>query len=230
MLGPMPAHQDSKQAAAPTGLPELSANMAVDSLLQAAAIRAGAGAGLGLILDGIPLLKPFVPARLRRAASSLGGETVQRELVRRVYAHHGLRPARWEVEAVLAVARSHAAFTPLASRGGLQALLGAWLPAAVSGPLLRYTPIQPLVSKVAGSVAATWAAGRYADGVCKLRRTGADWLPAPAARALRLAPGKLREWSGEALQLVLPPLDLAARWVSAGAAKNGRGRGERKTR
>lgn len=189
--------------------------MAVDSLLQAAAVRAGVGAGLGLILDGIPLLKPFVPARLRRAASSLGEDAVQRDLVRRVYTQHGLKPARWEVEAVLAVARTHGALTPLASRGGLQALLGAWLPAAVSGPLLRYTPIEPLISRVARAIAATWAAGRYADGVCKLRRTGADWLPAPAARALRLAPRKLRDWSGEALALVLPPLSLGSRWLGS---------------
>jgi hypothetical protein len=198
-------------AQAPAVLPQLSDNMAIDSLLHAAAVRAGVGAGLGLVLEGIPLLKPFVPARLKRAASSLGADQVQRELVRKVYAQHDLKPARWEIDAVLAVAQSQGVMTPLATRAGLQSLLSAWLPSAVVKPLLRYTPTEALVGQTARAVASTWAAGRYADGVCKLRRAGADWLPAPVTRALKLTPSKLRDWSGEALSLMLPPLELAGR-------------------
>lgn len=200
---------DSDQA--PAELPHLSDDMAIDSLLHAAAVRAGVGAGLGLVLDGIPLLKPFVPARLKRAASSLGADQVQRELVRKVYARHDLKPARWEIDAVLAVAQSQGVMTPLATRAGLQSLLSVWLPSAVVKPLLRYTPTEALVGQTARAVASTWAAGRYADGVCKLRRAGADWLPAPVTRALKLTPAKLRDWSGEALSLMLPPLELAGR-------------------
>ncbi len=198
-------------------LPRLSEDMATDGLLHAAAVRAGVGAGLGLVLEGIPLLKPLVPARLKRAASSLGADQVQRDLVRKVYARHGLRPARWEIDAVLAVAQSQGVLTPLATRNGLRALLGAWLPNALVRPLLRYTPLDALVGQTARAVASTWAAGRYADGVCKLRRAGADWLPAPVARALKLAPGKLLDWSGEALSLMLPPLQLAGRLLQPGA-------------
>lgn len=210
-------------------LPHLSDDMAIDSLLHAAAVRAGVGAGLALVLDGIPLLKPFVPTRLKRAASSLGADQVQRELVRKVYARHGLTPARWEIDAVLAVAQSQAVMTPLATRSGLQALLDAWLPRAVVGPLLRHTPIESLVGQTTRAVASTWAAGRYADGVCKLRRAGADWLPAPVTRALKLTPGKLRDWSGEALSLMLPPLELANRWLQFASAPEAAGKARKPT-
>ena len=67
-------------------------------------------------------------------------------------------------------------------------------------------------SASARAVAATWAAGRYADSVCRLRKAGADWLPAPLNDALSLAPSKLKRWSAEALALALPPLRLAKTW------------------
>ncbi len=102
--------------------------------------------------------------------------------------------------------------TPLASQSGLQSVLRAWVPDRLSSPLIRYTPLEPLVTATAKAVAATWAAGRYADSVCRLRRAGADWLPAPLAQALNLAPSKLRQWSVEALSLALPPLRFATSW------------------
>jgi hypothetical protein len=61
-------------------------------------------------------------------------------------------------------------------------------------------------------VATTWAAGRYADAVCRVRKAGMDWLPAPLGEALEIAPGKLRDFSAEALTMALPPLKLAAAW------------------
>jgi hypothetical protein len=39
-----------------------------------------------------------------------------------------------------------------------------------------------------------------------------DWLPAPLGEALEIAPGKLRDFSAEALTMALPPLKLAAAW------------------
>lgn len=206
---------------APPEVPTLSQDMAIDGLLHAAAVKAGAGAALRVILDTLPLLKPLIPARVAKMAQSLEPERVQRELIRTVYARHGLKPAGWELEGMLAVAQSQGVMTPLATRAGIQAMLASWLPRALSEPLLRYTMLDPLVTATARGVAATWAAGRYADGVCKLRRAGADWLPAPVAGMLRLTPAKLREWSGEALALALPPLKLAAAWgrPAAGARR-----------
>jgi hypothetical protein len=61
-------------------------------------------------------------------------------------------------------------------------------------------------------VATTWAAGRYADAVCRVRKAGMDWLPAPLGEALEIAPAKLRDFSAEALTMALPPLKLAAAW------------------
>lgn len=182
----------------------------IEPMLHAACVRAGAGAALNVGLDRLPLLKPFVPAQIRRAGSTESAEDIQRKLVQSIYRRYQLKPAGWEVEAVLAVAQTQAVLSPLATREGLRGLLNGWLPTAVSTPLMRYTPLEPLVTATVRAVAATWAAGRYADSVCRLRKAGADWLPAPLAGALNLAPSKLRDWSAEALALAMPPLKLAS--------------------
>ncbi len=194
--------------ATPSKSPTLDAG--IEPMLHAACVKAGAGAALQVGLDRVPLLKPFLPATLRRAGSSESAEDIQRKLVQAIYRRYQLKPAGWEVEGVLAVAQTQAVLSPLATREGLRSLLSGWLPTAVSTPLMRYTPLEPLVTATVRAVAATWAAGRYADSVCRLRKAGADWLPAPLAGALKLAPSKLREWSTEALSLALPPLKLAS--------------------
>jgi hypothetical protein len=132
--------------------------------------------------------------------------------VKEIYSRYHVRPADWEIEGILAVAQSQSVLTPLASQAGLASMLRTWMPQQLSNPIIRYTPLEPLVTATAKAVAATWAAGRYADSVCRLRRAGADWLPAPLAQALNLAPSKLRQWSAEALNLALPPLRLATTW------------------
>ncbi len=182
----------------------------IEPMLHAACVKAGAGAALQVGLDRVPLLKPFLPSTLRHAGSSESAEDTQRKLVQAIYRRYKLKPAGWEVEGVLAVAQTQAVLSPLATREGLRTLLSGWLPSAVSTPLMRYTPLEPLVTATVRAVAATWAAGRYADSVCRLRKAGADWLPAPLAGALNLAPSKLRAWSTEALSLALPPLRLAS--------------------
>ena len=188
----------------------LALDAGIEPMLHAACVKAGAGAALQVGLDRVPLLKPFLPTTLRRVGSSESAEDIQRKLVQAIYRRYQLKPAGWEVEGVLAVAQTQAVLTPLATREGLRSLLNGWLPTAVSTPLMRYTPLEPLVTATVRAVAATWAAGRYADSVCRLRKAGADWLPAPLAGALNLAPSKLRAWSTEALSLALPPLKLAS--------------------
>ena len=192
----------------PNKTPALDAG--IEPMLHAACVKAGAGAALQVGLDRVPLLKPFLPVTIRRAGSSESAEDIQRKLVQAIYRSYKLKPAGWEVEGVLAVAQTQAVLSPLATREGLRSLLSGWLPTAVSAPLMRYTPLEPLVTATVRAVAATWAAGRYADSVCRLRKAGADWLPAPLAGALNLAPSKLRAWSTEALSLALPPLKLAS--------------------
>jgi hypothetical protein len=182
----------------------------IETALHTACVKAGAGAALQVGLDRLPFLKPFVPTALRRAGSSETAEEIQRRLVQSIYRRYGLKPAGWEIEAVMAVAQTQAVMTPLATREGLKSLLRTWLPDTLSRPLMRYTPLEPLVTATVGAVAVTWAAGRYADSVCRLRKAGADWLPAPLAGALNLAPATLKAWSAEALSMAMPPLKLAA--------------------
>jgi hypothetical protein len=184
----------------------------IETALHTTCVKAGAAAALLVAVERLPLLKPFLPKPISRAARSDAPERLQRMLVKDIYARHGVRPAAWEVEGILAVAQTQSTLTPLATQEGLDSILRIWLPRSMVAPLLRYTPLQPLVTATAKAVAATWAAGRYADSVCRLRKAGADWLPAPLHDALNLAPAKLRNWSAEALTLALPPLRLAKAW------------------
>ncbi len=184
----------------------------IEPLLHAACVKAGAAAALQVALDRLPMLKPFLPKAITHAARGDAPERIQRLLVKEIYLRYHVRPAAWEIEGILAVAASQSVLTPLASQAGLESLLRAWMPSRLSSPLMRYTPLEPLVGATAKAVAATWAAGRYADSVCRLRRAGADWLPAPLAQAMDMAPATLRKWSAEALNLALPPLRMATNW------------------
>ena len=184
----------------------------IETALHTACVKAGAAAVLQVALDRLPMLKPFLPRAIAHAGRGDAPERIQRLLVKEIYFRYQVRPAGWEIEGILAVAQTQSVLTPLATQEGLKAVLRAWVPDSVSSPLIRYTPLEPLVTASAKAVAATWAAGRYADSVCRLRRAGADWLPAPLAGAMNLAPSKLRSWSAEALTLALPPLRLATSW------------------
>jgi len=184
----------------------------VETALHTACVKAGAAAALQVALDRLPLMKPFLPRAVTDAGRGDAPERIQRLLVKQIYARYKIKPAGWELEGILAVAQTQSVMTPLASQEGLKAVLRAWVPDSLSSPLIRYTPLEPLITATAKAVAATWAAGRYADSVCRLRRAGADWLPAPLSDALNLAPTTLRRWSAEALTLALPPLRLATTW------------------
>lgn len=181
----------------------------IEAMLHGACVRAGAGAAMQVALDRLPLLRPLLPSGLRFVGSRESAQATQRALVEEIYRRYSLKPAAWEVEGVLAVAQTQAVLSPLATREGLRGLLRGWLPDALSGPLMRYTPLEPLVTATVRAVAETWAAGRYADSVCRLRKAGADWLPKPLASALNMAPSTLKAWSAEALSLAMPPLKLA---------------------
>lgn len=184
----------------------------VETILHGACVKAGAAAVLQVALDRLPMLKPFLPRAITNAARGDAPERIQRLLVKEIYTRYQVKPAGWEIEGILAVAQTQSVLTPLATQAGLQSVLRTWVPDRLSSPLIRYTPLEPLVTASAKAIAATWAAGRYADSVCRLRRAGADWLPAPLADALSLAPAKLRRWSAEALTLALPPLRFATSW------------------
>lgn len=184
----------------------------IETLLHTSCVKAGAAAALQISVERLPLLKPFLPAPISRAARGDAPERIQRLLVKEIYSRYRLKPAGWEIEGILAVAQTQSVLTPLATQEGLYAVLKAWLPKPFIIPLMRYTPLEPLVTACSKAIAATWAAGRYADSVCRLRKAGADWLPAPLADALQMAPSTLKSWSAEALALALPPLKFATSW------------------
>jgi len=191
----------------------------IETALHTACVKAGAAAALQVSLERLPLLKPFLPRPITNAARGDAPEGLKGRLIKETSSRYRPKPAGWEVEGILAVAQTQSVLTPLASQEGLRSVLRTWLPDRISSPLVRYTPLEPLVTATAKAVAATWAAGRYADSVCRLRKAGADWLPAPLADALNLAPAKLRRWSAEALALALPPLRFASAWGPLAAAK-----------
>ncbi len=184
----------------------------IETLLHTSCVKAGAAAALQIAVERLPLLKPFLPAPITRAARGDAPERIQRLMVKEIYARYRLKPAGWEIEGILAVAQTQSVLTPLATQEGLYAVLKAWLPKPLIIPLMRYTPLEPLVTACSKAIAATWAAGRYADSVCRLRKAGSDWLPAPLAEALQMAPSTLKSWSAEALALALPPLKFATEW------------------
>jgi len=184
----------------------------IETLLHTSCVKAGAAAALQVAVERLPLLKPFLPAPITRAARGDAPERIQRLMVKEIYSRYRLKAAGWEVEGILAVAQTQSVLTPLATQEGLYAVLKAWLPKPMVIPLMRYTPLEPLVTACSKAIAATWAAGRYADSVCRLRKAGSDWLPAPLAEALQMAPSTLKSWSAEALALALPPLKFATNW------------------
>jgi hypothetical protein len=184
----------------------------IETLLHTSCVKAGAAAALQVSVERMPLLKPFLPSTITRAARGDAPERIQRLLVKEIYSRYRLKAANWEIEAILAVAQTQSVLTPLATQEGLYSVLKAWLPKPFVIPLMRYTPLEPLVTASSKAIAATWAAGRYADAVCRLRKAGSDWLPAPLADALQMAPSTLKTWSAEALALALPPLKFATEW------------------
>lgn len=190
----------------------------IETLLHTSCVKAGAAAALQVSVERLPLLKPFLPAPITHAARGDAPERIQRLLVKEIYSRYRLKPAGWEIEGILAVAQTQSVLTPLATQEGLYAVLKVWLPKPLVIPLMRYTPLEPLVTACSKAVAATWAAGRYADSVCRLRKAGADWLPAPLADALQMAPSTLKSWSAEALALALPPFKIATNWGRRAAA------------
>jgi len=159
----------AKRAQAPAPPP---ADPRIEPILHAACVRAGAAAALQVALDRLPMLKPFLPRAITHHARGDAPERIQRLLVKEIYARYEVRPAAWELEGILAVAASQSVLTPLASQAGLASMMRAWMPEQLSNPIIRYTPLEPLVTATARAVAATWAAGRYADSVWRRLAAG----------------------------------------------------------
>ena len=58
----------------------------IETLLHASCVKAGAAAALQVAVERLPLLKPFLPAPITRAARGDAPERIQRLLVKEIYA------------------------------------------------------------------------------------------------------------------------------------------------
>ena len=124
----------------------------IEARLHADCVKAGAAAALQVTLDRLPMMKPFLPRAVTNAGRGDAPERIQRLLIKEIYARYQVKPAAWEIEGILAVAQTQSVLTPLASQEGLKSVLRAWVPDSLASPLIRYTPLEPLVTATAKAV------------------------------------------------------------------------------
>lgn len=176
----------------------------VELTLHSACVKAGAYALAHRVIGALPLAKPFLAPSLRKNLSGNTPAKIQARLIRDIYRRHGLKPANWEIAAILAVAD---AGTPrLLDGAAIERRLRRSLGETASRWLMRLAPLAQWAPELLAEVARTWAIGRYADSVGRVRRLGSDWLPAPLSKNLKLPAGLLWNWSEEAFELALPAL------------------------
>ena len=176
----------------------------VEIALHSACVKAGAYAIAHSIIDRFPLARPFLAKAIQSNLNDNSPAKIQRQLIRDIYRQHGLKPAKWEVSAIIAVAETSS--NQLLDTKALERRLRQTLGATASKWLLKFAPLAQWAPDLLASVACTWAIGRYADSVCRIRKIGSDWLPAPLAKNLTLPANVLWNWTEEAFGLALPVL------------------------
>ncbi|MFM6988323.1 MAG: hypothetical protein ACKOXG_06585 [Arenimonas sp.] len=176
----------------------------VELVLHTACVKAGAYALAHRVIRALPLAKPFLAPSLRKNLSGNTPAKIQARLIRDIYRRYGLKPANWEIAAILAVAD---AGTPqLLDGAAIERRLRRSLGETASRWLMRLAPLAQWAPELLAEVARTWAIGRYADSVGRVRKLGSDWLPAPLSKNLKLPASLLWNWSEEAFELALPAL------------------------
>ena len=76
----------------------------VELVLHTACVKAGAYALAHRVIRALPLAKPFLASSLRKNLSGNTPAKIQVRLIRDIYRRYGLKPANWEIAAILAVA------------------------------------------------------------------------------------------------------------------------------
>lgn len=176
----------------------------VELVLHTACVKAGAYALGHRVIRALHLAKPFLAPSLRKNLIGNTPAKIQTRLIRDIYRRHGLKPANWEIAAILAVA--DAGMPHLQDGKAIERRLCRILGETAGRWLLRLAPLALWGPELLTVVARTWAIGRYADSVGRVRKLGSDWLPAPLAKNLKLPAGLLWSWSEEAFELALPAL------------------------
>jgi uncharacterized protein YneF (UPF0154 family) len=176
----------------------------VEIILHAACVKAGTYAIAGGILARLPLAKPFVAKPILASLSKNNPLKIQKQLIRDIYKQHGLKPANWEISAIIAVAESST--QQLVDFSRIERRIKKTLGQTMGNWLLKIAPLTQWAPEIISVVAKTWAIGRYADSVGRIRKLGSDWLPAPLAKNLKLPADLLWNWTEEAFELAMPIL------------------------
>ncbi len=176
----------------------------IEIALHAACVKAGTYAIAHSIIDRFPLARPFLAKSIQSNLNDNSPAKIQKQLIRDVYRRHGLKPAKWEISAIIAVAETSS--NQLLDIKALENRLRRTLGDTASKWLLKFAPLAQWAPDLLAAVAQTWAIGRYADSVCRIRKIGSDWLPAPLAKNLKLPANILWTWTEEAFGLALPVL------------------------
>lgn len=174
----------------------------VELSLHTACVKAGSyciGEG---IVKRFPLAKPFLAKPLQESMTRNKTINIQKQLVRTIYKQHDLKPAAWEISAIIAVASTGA--NQFIDFKSVEQRVKKTMGNTVGKLILKYAPLSQWLPELITVVAHTWAIGRYADSVCRIRKLGSSWLPAPLAKSLQLPKNILWSWTEEAFNLALP--------------------------
>lgn len=174
----------------------------VELTLHTACVKAGAYCIANGIIQRFPLAKPFLAKSLQETLTRNKTATIQKQLIKEIYKQHALKPAAWETSAIIAVASTSA--NQLIDFKNLEQRITKATGKTIGNIVLKYAPLSQWAPELISVVAQTWAIGRYADSVCRIRKIGSNWLPAPLAKSLRLPKNILWSWTEEAFTLALP--------------------------
>ncbi len=184
--------------------PSLSKTGKIEITLHSACVKAGAYAIAASIIERLPLARPFLAKPIQTNINDNSPLKIQKQLIRDIYRLHSIKPAKWEISAIIAVAETSA--NQIIDSKAIERRMRQTLGVTASKWLLKFAPLAQWAPELMATVAQTWAIGRYSDSVCRIRKIGSDWLPAPLAKNLKLPANILWSWTEEAFDLALPVL------------------------
>jgi len=174
----------------------------IELTLHTSCVKAGAYSIAQGVIRRFPLAKPFLAKPVKDSLDKNSVEKIQKQLIKDIYKHHGIKPASWEISAIIAVAGTSA--NQFIDFRNIELKLKQSIGDTAGKLVLKFAPLSQWAPEVVAVLAHTWAIGRYADSVCRIRKLGSNWLPAPLARNLRLPKTVLWNWTEEAFNLAVP--------------------------
>lgn len=174
----------------------------IELTLHTSCVKAGAYSIAQGIIKRFPLAKPFLAKSVQASLEKNSIEKIQKQLIRDIYRQHGIKPASWEISAIIAVAGTSA--NQFIDFRNMEMKIKQSIGDTAGKLILRFAPLSQWIPEVVEVLAHTWAIGRYADSVCRIRKLGSNWLPAPLAKNLRLPKTILWNWTEEAFNLAVP--------------------------